>query len=627
MPRRRPAKQCCSWWQVSVSFLIVFAFLGFRTLRKGLPVSRESLQKMLARNMASQADPAQVPQGYRQSSAALHRATPADAGASVSAGSTVRRESAVVEQAKAAAPVTKAPAPVSSEVVSPEEAERRCAKQCKEQLYCCNDIKQGSNQLLSCAQACMVRYRGGLDAAACSEHCGVNECDFKIGGFTYFACGVCDDMTENEECTAGGVGSPRGCEDGCMMDVGRTASANAGGAGGGVAPQDSAVPPGGMKLAAPFDFNFGRLRWWALNPAGNAEIPDKYVIFDNDAGGPNNIRIGWEMTAIVARATGRTFVLPPAEKMYLLDFGPMNLKHRKGVKEGTKTKVEDLINLPQLRTVLPTLTFSEFTQRTGLTWRKARAQAKQIHQEYVCLLFRYKQLDDRILFMQGGNPRREGFGCGEWFSKGAPKAEMRNHMQERDWALLTHGFVWHPDAFRVAKPVIDYLGLFKYVALHARYNDFQYKDVRQPADKILEGMSTMPSFDTLYVASDEPEKFMGLGEKYKKRIVTFDQLFAGNDDIAQEMQAVKTQLGAERWFKMLGPAEELICTFARVFVGSAQSSFSGHIHRMRVHAGAPTTHMYVHTQPYKFHKATKEVEQWEARGAFSPKPLLEGDRF
>ena len=47
-----------------------------------------------------------------------------------------------------------------------------CHALCKEEGFCCNDPNVGSNQLLSCAQACMIRARGtGEDEckATCSE--------------------------------------------------------------------------------------------------------------------------------------------------------------------------------------------------------------------------------------------------------------------------------------------------------------------------------------------------------------------------------------------------------------------------------------------------------------------------
>merc|ERR1719401_70915 len=63
-----------------------------------------------------------------------------------------------------------------------------------------------------------------------------------------------------------------------------------------------------------------RMRWWT--PPGPALPPtDRYLLFSQDVGAVNNMRIGWEMTGIVAEYTGRTLLLPPARAVYLLDWG------------------------------------------------------------------------------------------------------------------------------------------------------------------------------------------------------------------------------------------------------------------------------------------------------------------
>ena len=55
-------------------------------------------------------------------------------------------------------------------------------------------------------------------------------------------------------------------------------------------------------------------------PAGT-----KYVTFEPDSGGYNNIRMGAESVALFARATGRTLVLPAEQRMYLI--GIKNIAH------------------------------------------------------------------------------------------------------------------------------------------------------------------------------------------------------------------------------------------------------------------------------------------------------------
>jgi hypothetical protein len=52
-----------------------------------------------------------------------------------------------------------------------------------------------------------------------------------------------------------------------------------------------------------------RMQYWA---SAGTSVPagDRYLLFDYDAGGLNNIRMGWEYSGIIAKVTGRTLVLP-----------------------------------------------------------------------------------------------------------------------------------------------------------------------------------------------------------------------------------------------------------------------------------------------------------------------------
>ena len=68
--------------------------------------------------------------------------------------------------------------------------------------------------------------------------------------------------------------------------------------------------------------------YWKIVPGDNTyESPitphhgdhhDKYLTFEYDAGGWNNVRMGMECLLVVAHATGRTLVIPPQQHLYLL---------------------------------------------------------------------------------------------------------------------------------------------------------------------------------------------------------------------------------------------------------------------------------------------------------------------
>lgn len=74
-----------------------------------------------------------------------------------------------------------------------------------------------------------------------------------------------------------------------------------------------------------------RLQYWKtqrsaadlnfIPPLSSVGPVDKYVTFEPDVGGWNNIRMQMETVLVFAAATGRTLVLPPDQGMYLLDKG------------------------------------------------------------------------------------------------------------------------------------------------------------------------------------------------------------------------------------------------------------------------------------------------------------------
>jgi len=112
-------------------------------------------------------------------------------------------------------------------------AETTCAKKCLDLGFCCNDFNIGSNQLLSCAQACMIRARGESETECRRTHIIIGnirgdafhglayseptptKCQVEIGGRAYSLCKTCKDLTD--QCTFGVMGALPGLK-GCSMD-------------------------------------------------------------------------------------------------------------------------------------------------------------------------------------------------------------------------------------------------------------------------------------------------------------------------------------------------------------------------------------------------------------------------
>jgi hypothetical protein len=71
----------------------------------------------------------------------------------------------------------------------------------------------------------------------------------------------------------------------------------------------------------------------------------KFLTFEPDHGGWNNIRMAFESTLLVAAAGGRTLVMQPRQRMYLL---------------GGDIGFEDYYSIDELRTRMDIITSEEF---------------------------------------------------------------------------------------------------------------------------------------------------------------------------------------------------------------------------------------------------------------------------
>ena len=78
----------------------------------------------------------------------------------------------------------------------------------------------------------------------------------------------------------------------------------------------------------------------------------KYVIFEPDHGGWNNIRMAAEVAMIFAHATGRILVMPPMMVFYLLN----NDKHS----EDNKSTFDKFFDIKRLAEAMDVITMEEF---------------------------------------------------------------------------------------------------------------------------------------------------------------------------------------------------------------------------------------------------------------------------
>ena len=79
-------------------------------------------------------------------------------------------------------------------LVDPVSDFEMCQSKCAATNHCCNnDPMQGSNQHLSCLQACMI-VRSGVSGDECLSYCPQKKCAFDVGDARYVTCQTCDDV-------------------------------------------------------------------------------------------------------------------------------------------------------------------------------------------------------------------------------------------------------------------------------------------------------------------------------------------------------------------------------------------------------------------------------------------------
>eukprot|EP00929_Paragymnodinium_shiwhaense_P119211 TRINITY_DN91096_c0_g1_i1.p1 TRINITY_DN91096_c0_g1~~TRINITY_DN91096_c0_g1_i1.p1 ORF type:complete len:630 (-),score=141.79 TRINITY_DN91096_c0_g1_i1:59-1948(-) len=385
---------------------------------------------------------------------------------------------------------------------------------------------------------------------------------------------------------------------------------------------------------------------------------DRYFLYDTDEGGLNNIRIGWEMAGILAQHTKRTLVLPPSQPYYLMS-------------DGGRSDVQSYIELDRLKAQIPTLTFKEFYDREHerLKLPASLAQSEdgtKVHEwkDWArtnlptmtggdpCDISRFEKHKDNILYFSQTTPDDRIFVCGDWASIGQPRFTQHGpgsalfQTSAEGWSLMRNGFTWHPDAFKLTSKIVHNLGLFDYVALHARYNDFQFKDKRQPVSKLMENMGITPPAVTppdasslleessssstraahranaalssvipflkngapLYISTDEKDPaFFKAFEDAGVKLVHWE-------DVAPLLKDV---VPPQRTEQLKGIVEQMTCAYARVFVATELSTFSNYAQRMRIYADAPVKERLYHTvarTPEQDKKIEDSLQAWDARG-------------
>lgn len=324
----------------------------------------------------------------------------------------------------------------------------------------------------------------------------------------------------------------------------------------------------------------------------NRSQPHRYLAFQTDLGGWNNILMQFEIMVVLAWITGRTLVLPPAKPFYLLGEEPRLL--------------EDFLDLNQLRRQLSVLTAKEFVEVSKLDREIAADEKYHEFMHNHGLSPQWNGLQNVLLFPSSAlqirpelqaRLRRPGeavrqpvtisdeaencdilyfpmtaghrmFGVAECFCLfGDEKLERQAR------ALLRDCVRFRQDIIKLAERAINapMLAGTRYSAFHIRRGDFQYGKTRIGAKQILEHTQALLSPDQpVYVATDETDKAFLDVFRETFEVVTFGNL--PRDIVADT---------PPHW---CGIIETLICAPAPGrFIGTRLSTFSSRISLLRGH--------------------------------------------
>ena len=345
----------------------------------------------------------------------------------------------------------------------------------------------------------------------------------------------------------------------------------------------------------------------------------RYVTFEPDHGGWNNIRMGMETAALFAWSTGRILVLPAKARLYLVskaskahgpfDFYDLDLIRNSGGVTSTEAYLKERTGSPSV---------SGCGDEHLAAWKALHLKLRELAHT---VLWK-PRTDFLVLGSRFGAPDAETTKSLRRHAAGRKLVDVDKHSSsnattihfatdsKRDLRFLTHFYTFmrwaRADLGRAARrvardelryrreiqcaaaEVIDVLSERaqgrNWTGIHVRRGDFQFTEAKVDAQAVLKAVEGVAQDTLIYVATDERKRafFAPLRDKY-------DLVFL--DDLATEGSLLKAALDEDpNW---AGMVEQLICGAAPVFLGTWWSTFTGYITRIRGYRGLRASTFYV----------------------------------
>eukprot|EP00401_Gymnodinium_catenatum_P028819 CAMPEP_0117467398 /NCGR_PEP_ID=MMETSP0784-20121206/5636_1 /TAXON_ID=39447 /ORGANISM="" /LENGTH=450 /DNA_ID=CAMNT_0005261367 /DNA_START=125 /DNA_END=1473 /DNA_ORIENTATION=+ len=341
------------------------------------------------------------------------------------------------------------------------------------------------------------------------------------------------------------------------------------------------------------------LAFWDTSNRSVEKKPDfsrGYVSFETDAGGFNNMRMTFQYFIAAAAKSGRTLVLPPAEGWYLVDWGPRNgsakdYQDQRWLPGKTKSAYDEFWDLPSLRAALPVLRAEEFAEaerKNHPDMPPLKVLDVKVNSKDPSPWKRWLRNSTRIF--QVTEPQTSA-GCEKGRRLMQESRERHLHYPlrrfDRDPLQFRHldcfRYLTESDENEIFRPYLHYsqpiwhsaaavvakLGVFNFVAVHLRRNEFQYKKAGESRDHVAKFKAQLRTGEPLYIATDE------MDEEYVR---SFGEALPGHPVYSS---ANFSQELASTGRRMLGHVEQMICVGSRYFFQMPLSTWSVYIRTMR----------------------------------------------
>lgn len=336
--------------------------------------------------------------------------------------------------------------------------------------------------------------------------------------------------------------------------------------------------------------------------AVSADNHPTYFTFETDIGGLNNMRLLFEYIVDVTANSKRTLVLPPTEGWYLIDWGATNSHNPDDEmrlpdgKDHTWSNYSEFFDIKSLSEKIPIMTAAEFYQK-----EKARFNIPDSADPSKSELVNSPDMNSWKEWLRRHATRptisgdEEG-GCeglrslvstsallvhvpcsSTYQDEDHPEQQYRYRFFDCGKPINSELLHFNPWFFEMAAVPVSQLKFGKYAALHLRRNEFQYAQApsAEGSASLLQDMEKhLEPGEPVYIASDEVDNKWWDG--FREALAKSGHRMYSAKDFEAELEA----RGVDKHRK-LPTVEMLLCSGARVFLGTKGSTFTSGIQELR----------------------------------------------